>query len=318
MTPNNILVTIARMYYEQGMTQQEIADQLGLSRYKVLSMLRETREKGIVSIIVHDPDERCEELESELMKQFDLRAVRVVRSSKDNLDIVRADLARATLPVLSEYVKDGFRIGVGSGTTIAAVVKQIESEGIPFKKLSYYPLMGGLNHSQPVFQINDLCRRLAQATSGSAFALYAPGIVKDSLTCRTLLAEPSISQITDCWNDLDVTMIGIGTLVESLSEALRALFSDSDFRELDHHGAVGNICTRFYDTGGNACPMEIHQRMLNISFEQLRRVPVNIAVAGGIHKWRAIRSAMIGKIIDVLVTDEHTARAIVEAGTANV
>ena len=129
------------------------------------------------------------------------------------------------------------------------------------------------------------------------------------------MAEPSISQITDCWNDLDVTMIGIGTLVESLSEALRALFSDSDFRELDHYGAVGNICTRFYDTGGNACPMEIHQRMLNISFEQLRRVPVNIAVAGGIHKWRAIRSAMIGKIIDVLVTDEHTARAIVEAGT---
>lgn len=305
------LVTVARMYYEEGLTQQEVADRLGLSRFTVLSMLKEAKEKGIVRIAIIDPSSGSEALEKELQEAFGLKMARVIKTPADNKAALKIDLGKATVYLLSSFIKDGVKLGIGWGTTIAGAVQAIEDIGLPVKNLEVYPLMGGLNLKEPYYQINDLCRRIAERTAGAAVPLYAPGVVEDKFVYEALLREPSIASVISNWDRIDIALLGIGTLMESIPPVLCSLFKSEDFEELLNLGAVGNFCCWiFYREDGTQCQLKIHERMLNISAEQLKKVPFSVGIAGGVNKALSIYGAVRGGYINCLVTDEETAKEV--------
>jgi DNA-binding transcriptional regulator LsrR (DeoR family) len=111
--------------------------------------------------------------------------------------------------------------------------------------------------------------------------------------------------------ELTVALVGIGTLEPSrLLASSRNIFAAGEIDDLLALGAVGDVCLRFFDSTGRPVTSPLMERVVGIQLDQLARVPRSVAVAGGRRKHQAIRAALDGRLINVLITDRHTAEAL--------
>ncbi len=111
--------------------------------------------------------------------------------------------------------------------------------------------------------------------------------------------------------------MGIGAL-EPLTLLARSgnVFSPQELEVLRAQGAVGDICLRFFDTAGRPVATPLDARVIGMRLEQLRRVPRVVGDAGGRQKLAAIRGALVGGWINVLITDRFSAAELVEVAPA--
>lgn len=311
-TDVGLLVSIASLYYERNQTQQQIADQMGMSRFKVLALLKEARELGIVHISISNPLSGCQELEDDLKKAFGLKIVRVVPGITDSDIALKVNLGRAAATLLNELLEDGFILGISWGTTITHMIDALEFLTPNRKKITVCPLLGGLDQVEPYYQINDQCKRVAEAFGGTYRPLYAPWLVGSPGIRDLLMKDPSINQVTSLWSKMNIALVGIGTLLESFPPSFKESLSAEEIKLLELEKAVGNICCYFYKSDGSHCCKEIDSKLIGMSFDQLRKVQYQIAIAGGNFKLKAIYSALQGKIVNGLVTDEQTTRKLLE------
>ncbi|MHB9857110.1 sugar-binding transcriptional regulator [Streptomyces sp. YIM S03343] len=304
-----LLLKVARMYYEANATQAEIAKELGWSRPTVSRMLRECRELGIVRIEVGHVLERAGYLEERLMEKFSLSAVRVVgaRSSAALME----QTGRVAASYLSSVLRDDMVIGVSNGRSLAALVSQM-----PHSRhfgTCVAQIIGSLGPDNPMIDGPTICRRLANAIGGTYRALPAPLIVGDASTCAALQRERVISATLTMGTAADIAVVGIGTTASPDSgHIFEGWISDEDARRIRKSGAVGHLCAQFYDAAGQIVPTEFSDRTIGIGAAALRNIPLVIAVAPGRERARAILGALRGGYLDVLVTDEHTAGAVLD------
>jgi DNA-binding transcriptional regulator LsrR (DeoR family) len=115
------------------------------------------------------------------------------------------------------------------------------------------------------------------------------------------------------WKELDLALVGIGSLAPSplLRQSGNAL-TEAEQDQLRNAGAVGDVCLRFFDVNGAAVKTSLDERVMSITPADLMQVPRRVGVAGGAIKYPAIRAALRGAWVNVLVTDLDTARALVE------
>jgi DNA-binding transcriptional regulator LsrR (DeoR family) len=90
------------------------------------------------------------------------------------------------------------------------------------------------------------------------------------------------------------------------------VFSPKELDQLRQQGAVGDVCLRFFDVNGNPIENALDNRVIGMQLEQLRKVERSVGIAGGKRKFEAIRGALRGKLINVLITDRRTAERLVE------
>ena len=143
--------------------------------------------------------------------------------------------------------------------------------------------------------------------------LPAPGLVSSPSLRRALVKDPSIGDVMKSWKELDLALVGIGSLEPSplLRQSGNAL-TQSEQDQLRSAGAVGDVCLRFFDADGRSTETPLDQRVLSITPADLMKVPRRVGVAGGASKYRAIRAALRGGWVNVLVTDLDTARGLAE------
>jgi DNA-binding transcriptional regulator LsrR (DeoR family) len=116
----------------------------------------------------------------------------------------------------------------------------------------------------------------------------------------------------DAWSRLTLLLVGIGSLEPSplLRESGNAMTAE-DQKVLRDQGAVGDICLRFFDENGKPVRSELDQRVLGLSAAQVRSDDVrSVGVAGGMRKYAAIRAALLGHWVDVLITDRTVAEQL--------
>lgn len=305
-----LMLRIARLYYEDGLTQQKIADELGLGRPTVSRLLMQARHKGIVRINIVDPFATSGELEEQLVKTFGLRRGVVVAGEGLTGEQLRRRLGFATAEYLRHNLSNGMQIGIGWGRTLHAVVEALHIK--QQTKICVFPLLGGLGQISASFQVNELARRLAEAFGGTWQPLYIPAFIENAAALEALLRLADVESVIRAWSHLDLALIGIGNfaLQRQSSMLFASYISDKVLQELELHGAVGDICGRFFDAQGQPCSFE--SGVIGISLEQLRSINHVIGVAGGEEKVSAILGALRGGYVDVLVTDTVTARAVLE------
>jgi hypothetical protein len=78
----------------------------------------------------------------------------------------------------------------------------------------------------------------------------------------------------------------------------------------------GDVCLRFFGIGGATVKTPLDERVMSIAPADLMQVPRRVGVAGGVSKYRAIRAALRGAWVNVLVTDLDTARALAADGSS--
>lgn len=299
---------VADLYYTRDMTQQEIAERLGISRPTVCRLLQRSRAEGIVRIEVIPPDGAHHAIERDLEERFSLREAIVVTAGHEAA--TQRALGRAAADYLDRILKGGERIGVSWGTTLRAVVDSLRPRTL---RPTVVPLVGGVGQITPGIHANDLAHGIAEALGGEVHLLHAPAIVASPRVRRALMTDDAIARALALARRVDVALVGIGALVPSSTLVRSGYFSAHELADLRRRGGVGDICTRAFTREGAAVDDALERRILAVELSDLRRIPQVVAVAGGAAKAEAILGALNGGLVDVLVTDHQAGRAVLRS-----
>lgn len=321
-----LMTKVALYYYEEGLRQSEIADRLGLSQPTVSRLLARARAAGIVRTTVIPPAAVHSSMEESLREAYGLLDAVVVddpppgRDPATDLGARAASYLQATLasvPILGVSSWSTTLLGAasallpprpgGSGDDSTTVSADGDADAI-------VQMVGG--HGDPRVQAEAarLLTLLGAALGAQPITLPAPAVLGSRAARDALIDDPALAQVVGLWSQAAAALVGIGSLDPSplLRESGNAWDAD-DRAELTAQGAVGDICLRFIDASGAPVVSSVDERVLGVDLDTLRRIPRRVGVAEGSSKVPAIRAALRGEWVNVLVTNLSTARALLDA-----
>lgn len=303
-----LLAKICRMYYLEDMTQLEIARAIGISRSKVSRSLSQAREEGVVKISIIDAYSEEQQCENELRRRFGLDDASVVAvSGSEQMEIDR-QMAAAISVILEATLRDGDVIGVMAGYAVNGISEHIgyvRREG-----LRIVPLVGGLGSSGAKWQSDQTAQNFAERLRCPYLKLNAPACVLSKEAHDALIREPEIRGVLELAESSAIAFVGIGQFSDSATILQAGALHPRDVAELSEKGAVASICGSFLDDQGQSVSASVSERMISVDLNGLRQIPKVIAVANGQKKVRAITAALRSGVLNVLVTDLDTAKAI--------
>ncbi|RPH61272.1 MAG: sugar-binding transcriptional regulator [Chloroflexi bacterium] len=307
-----LLVKVSKMYYEAGLSQDDIIVRLNLSRSKISRLLQQARDEGIVQITVVTPNHLFSDLENRLEQQFGLHEALVVEThAGDSQENILRELGVAAAGYLERSVGTATTLGISWGSTLHSMVAALHSNHLPNTKV--VQIIGGLGQPEAEVHATDLCHRLARALGSQLTLLPAPGIVPTEQAREVLLADLYVRRAVEMFKHLEMAWVGIGAPTpESLLLRDGSILSRAELDVLVQKGLVGDIALRFFDAQGCPVASDIDQRVIGITLEQLKQTRRVVGIAGGPEKAPAILGALRGKLINVLITDSVTAGKLLQ------
>lgn len=306
----HLLASVANMYYSMGMTQADIARQVGYSRSAISRLLDEAQARGIVEIRINFPLNRSVDLERQLKDRFKLRdAYVMIRGGVDDAKALR-QLGRLGAACLEDVLSPDSRLGISWGTAVYEVVHALRPRRWPDSRV--VQMIGTAGRGDPAIDGPELARALAEVLGTSYSTLNTPLIVDDVSTRQALLSESKIAESLSAANHVDVALVGIGSVEPEISSLVRAGYLRPDeLASIKAQGAVGDVCATHYALDGRILDIDINRRMVGVNLEALHRPScLAIGVAGGRLKSPAILGALRGGHVDVLVTDDDAAEKV--------
>jgi DNA-binding transcriptional regulator LsrR (DeoR family) len=294
------------LYYVEGMTQEQIARFMNISRAKVIRLLASARDNGIVRIRIEDRASEQIALERQLVAAFGLADAVVVPAPADEAEITTV-VGHAAGTYLTDQIKDGMSIGVGWGATLHMSLKALG--GQPCQRLSVVSLLGGMTHSRAV-NPSAVARRIADAFGADCYQLTAPVMVADETVRAALWSEPGLRELLERARRVDLALVSVGDVSEEATLFRQGLLPRSALASLQAAGAVGDVLCHFIDAGGKVVDHPVNRRVVAVDLDDLRRVPRIVVAAGGRRKVAAIRAALKGTGAGVLITEEGAARGL--------
>lgn len=308
-----LMTKVAQLYYEQNMGQREIAAQLDISQATVSRLLQRAQQERIVRITIMPPQGVHAELEEKVKQRYGVKEVVVVECPDRDEDLLR-QLGAAAAYYLETTVKPDEVIGVSSwSAALLAMVDAMHPLSRPINA-HVVQILGGVGNPAAGEHANHMTTRLAALLRGEPHFLPAPGVTSSSNTLTALLRDPFVQETMAWFDKVTLALVGIGSLEPSrLLVSSGNVFSAQEIETLRAHGAVGDVCLRFYDAHGNAINTPLDKRVISIKLEQLRKVKRSVGIAGGTRKLAAIRGALEGGWVNVLITDVCTAQDLTRA-----
>jgi len=312
MEEMDLLSEVARLYYENDLTQSEIAKKIHTSRSTVSRLLQEAREKKVVEIRIHYPWDRASALEQKFQTLFNLKDVRILESHGRKPDEALKGVAMLAARYLSSILKDGSVLGMSWGRTIYQTVQLMQPDRTISIKV--VQLFGA---AVPNSKIDgpDVVRQFAGKYNGDYYSIYAPLFVDSSEAKQALLQDPHIRESLLLAQKADIVLTGIGSLESTLapSQTWLGYLSREAINQLRKQGAVGHICAHHYDISGRILNIDLHRGIIGSGFDVLHKTPLVIGVASGEGKARAILGALRGHHINTLITDDVTAQLLLDS-----
>ncbi len=308
-----LITKVARMYHERGIRQVEIAATLHLSQARVSRLLKRAQELGVVRTVVLVAPDVHTGLEEALEERYGLSEVLVVDVEGSDGDVL-AGLGSAGAGYLESTLTGGERIGISPWSqTLLSVVERMHPLRLAGAD-DVVQLIGGIGLHTAQARANRLLGDFAQLLGAGATFVAAPGLVANRAVRDGLLGEPGLLAIRDAWASLTMCLVGIGSLPPSefLQASGNAVDPDDQAR-LVAAGAVGDVCHRFFDAAGAPVVTALDERVVGIDADALRAIPRRVGIAGGERKRDAVRAAVLGGWVNVLVTDLGTAQALLDA-----
>ncbi len=308
-----LITRVARLYYEGGLKQPEIAARLRLSQPKVSRLLKQALDEGIVRITVRVPTGTHPDLEERLQSRFSLEDAVVVDVTSDDDDQIARDLGMAAAFYLESTVRSGDVIGISSwSATLLAMVDAFHPV-TAVRDTKVVQILGGVGDPSAAGHATHLIRRLGQLLHGQGEFLPAPGVVGSAEARAVLLQDPFVQGAMTLFEQVSVALVGIGTVQPSRLLARSGnIFSPEELASVRALGGVGDICLRFIAADGTPIQTPLDDRVIGIDLQQLQRVPRSVGVAGGRRKVAAIRAALLGGWLNCLITDRHSAERLLQ------
>jgi DNA-binding transcriptional regulator LsrR (DeoR family) len=307
------ITRVAWKYHKEGLTQKEIADKMDISRFKVMDLLSEAKEQGIVEIRINSPFYNCLSIESKLAEKFGLMEAFVVPTPNSNKSAdVRKMIAAGGSNYLETLINSGDRIGVGWGQTLFETVKEFPFRADDYKDIKIALMWGGLTSKARSLSPYDVAKNLADKVGGECYYIFAPAIVDSEILKEAILSDQRVQSVFEEARKADKALLGIGQVNLQTSLFQTGYISEKQIKKLKEKGAVGEILGRYFDIDGKAIESEINDLIIGLGLEEISKIDKVVGFAGGEDKIESIYGALKGRYIDVLVTDEVTAEKILE------
>jgi deoxyribonucleoside regulator len=304
-----LLAQAANLYFEDGLNQGDIAEQLGVSRASVSRLLAEARQLGVVEIRINFPLTRNSELESALAEQFGLSMVYVLSTKSILPEHILGRLGRLASQHLQARLQPGMIVALSWGTAVFETVQAMRRRAVD--GLQVVQVIGAAGSGNPRIDGPDLARELAERLNGEYHYLHAPLLVENSFVRDTLLNDPRMQRTLELARKANVALVGIGSTQPEISPLVRAGYlTSAQGEELARLGAVGDFCGYHIDQQGELVDSPVNQRVVGITLSDLREIPLVIGVAGGAIKAPTMLGVLRGELIDVLVTDDQAAQEV--------
>ena len=303
------LVEISRLYYEDGLTQAEIAKKLKISRPAVSNLLSEARMRGIVKIEIKSPLEGNENLLKPLLQQFNLDGGLIVQTGSDDANLKHRVLISQATQYVEKRIQESTNIGLGWGSETGSILDEMKRR--PQNNLAdgtVCPVIGSAPNDIKWFQTNELARIFSNKTGYSPFYLPAPAFPMSIKNKQLFEQTDEYRAVSSLWDKLDLVLLGIGTYPSVPDQATAARFGD----KLRKEGAVGMIATYYYDRNGCFIESE-NDIVIRIPLETLQKARVVLVIGNGLEKVNTIIGALKTGLVTHLITDEETALQVTES-----
>jgi len=306
-----LLSRVAWYYHHDGLTQHEIGQRLGLSRVKVSRLLDRGKRSGIIGITIHSRHRGCLELETRLREAYALREAIVIPpledASGDPVVHLNERLAQAAASYLMRFLSERSLLAIGWGDTVTRTLSRL-GYLLGHTGASVMTLTGGV--SAYVQMIGGL--GAIPAKPQRVFMIPSPLVVASRATAEALLGEPAVRDVLGMAPTANYALVGVGAMNENASFVRGGYVSTAEMVRYRREGAVGDLLGRFLDREGRVLDLEIHDRIIGIDLPALGRMPCVIGAAGGPQKADAIRAVLAGGYLDIVITDQATATAILD------
>lgn len=307
------LANVALLYYGEGLTQNEIAKRLRVSRVTVVNLLREAREHGIVEIHVNGRQLTESTLARDLAAKFDLRDVYV----SDAFDTPQQDraatlrqLGRVSSMAFLDIVEPGDRVGIAWGETILALCKELPRVQVEGAEVSQ--LIGSMI-SERVPASEDCTIRIASQIGAACYTLHAPALASTPELAELIRNEPTIATQLNRLRNLDLVAFSIGNVSDETHLAAAGMASREDLRAARARGARGVICCRFIDAEGKEIDTSPSERLIAARTQDLLAPQKRMLVVCGEDRADAVRAALAGGFVTHLCLDSRLGQALLSA-----
>jgi len=302
----NDMISIAKLYYNGGKSQDEIAKLMNLSRPKVSRMLTLAKQRRIVEFRIDSSGQQRMQMAEDIRERYGLSAV-LVSPAYPTREQSMESLSDTAGAFLNEHLRDGLKIGISFSTVVDHMVRRFA----PARKISdasVYQLLGGTLVDSSFTDVRDSVRIMADKLSARPHYMQAPLVVGSTMLCDLLHKEAEIREHFDAFENLDIAVIGLGSSdPESCLLYKTGYITLEESNDLQAQGYKADICAHRLDDNGEEGDTFLRGRVMAIDLPVLRRIPIVMGVGLGEHRTDSILSAIRGKYINVLAIDEITA-----------
>ncbi len=312
MNDLELMVSVARMYYQRGLKQEEIARKVKVSRASVSLLLAEARRRGIVEITIRNPLDDNVELSREISSAFGLaRCVVVPAAVRETETLIDLASARAAA-VFDQEAKSGDVVGIAWGRTCQAFMSHYAPRRL-LHGLQVVPLIGGSDRTLQRYQLNEMVRAFAEKLGAMPAFIHAPALAASRKDFELYMGSSSMKAVLDMWRGITIAVVSVGA--PPVSREFDGSRVPARRRKNASPDAlpIGDICARYFDVKGRFVEDELSGRIIGIPVESLRRIPKVLCVAAGVEKAYSLLGALKTGCVTILVTDERTATALLEA-----
>jgi len=309
---NRSAVVVAKMYYYQGLTTEQIAAELRISRPTISRLLSFAREKGIVEVTVYDSDEHRNPLQQEISERFEIPKVHIVpvsEASGEQIWLQRA--AQFAANYLNSLLTDNQILGVAWGSTVSAISKYLVPKAL--RGVDVVQLNGSGNTiTNNTTYASEIIMRFADNYSARAHLFPVPTFFDYEETKKSMWRERSIQRILRMQEDADILLYSLGAVETGMPSQSYSdgYLEDKDFRELKARRAVADLAMVFFSEDGSSQGISVNARSSGPDLELYRRAPSSVCVVSGRPKVAALHSALAAGYMNDLIIDEPTARLL--------
>ncbi len=299
------MIEIAKLYYLDGMSQDEISRQLHMSRSNISRLLAKSVEAGIVQITINDSRFIHLDVAHRIGKKYGLQDVIIVNSHSD-AERTRRKAGEAVSGYLVERVQNGMLLGVTRGKIIYYASRATHNtRGI---RTDAVQLMGCTVNSSPSQDSYMLTETFAQRLSGIGYVMPVPLMSKSKQLRDQLLQEPLCGSVVEKFSSVDIALLEIHSLRVALSSQFREPWlTKADSLQLSEVDAIASVCGRYFDPRGLPCSAGINDRVIAAGYDQLKAVPIRVGTAIGANMLHSTLAVLRSKVLTALIIDESLA-----------
>ena len=299
---------VAELYFQDNLSQIEISDKVGVSRPTVSRLLQYAKDNGLVKIEIVNPLVDSQVLAQQLTEKYGAK-FHVVSNNYAGVTNPQDSVGKYTADFISTIVEPGDIIGIGWGSTIHSVTKQLEEQDV--SGIRVVQLKGSISHSQEKTWAYESVNELAQAYHTRPEYLPLPVIFDNKVTKDMVESDCHIKHILDLGRQANVALFTVGTV---RSEALifqLGYFNEQEKAQLQKD-AIGDIFSRFVDGNGQIVNSQIDERTIGIQLNELKSKRYAILVATGNRKVAAVHAALTAHYTNCAILDQSLAQLLLD------